>query len=111
MKIDLSAKTALVTGSTVGIGFAIAKGLAEAGADVIVNGRSQPAVDAAVAAIQQSCAAATVRGVVADVGNADGCAQLVSQLPQVDILINNVGIYARKTSSTHRTRSGSAFSM
>ncbi|WP_028946042.1 SDR family NAD(P)-dependent oxidoreductase [Pseudomonas vranovensis] len=93
MKIDLSAKTALVTGSTVGIGFAIAKGLAEAGADVIVNGRSQPAVDAAVAAIQQSCAAATVRDVVADVGNADGCAQLVSQLPQVDILINNVGIY------------------
>ena len=53
MKIDLSGKTALVTGSTAGIGHAIAKGLAAAGADVVVNGRTQAKVDATVAAIGQ----------------------------------------------------------
>ena len=51
MKIDLSGKTALVTGSTAGIGYAIAKGLAQAGAAVIVNGRKQETVDRAVAAV------------------------------------------------------------
>ncbi|MFJ7795694.1 SDR family NAD(P)-dependent oxidoreductase [Pseudomonas sp. NPDC096950] len=93
MKIDLTGKIALVTGSTLGIGFAIAKGLAEAGAEVIVNGRKQEAVDAAVAKIQKSVSGANVHGVVADVGNAQGCAELILAVPQVDILINNVGIY------------------
>lgn len=93
MNIDLQGKTALVTGSTLGIGYAIAKGLAETGAHVIVNGRKQEAVDAAVVKIQQQVPGATVRGLVADVGNADGCTALVAALPKVDILINNVGIY------------------
>jgi len=93
MKIDLTGKTALVTGSTLGIGFAIAKGLAETGADVIINGRKQEAVDAAVAKIAQHVPGARLRGVATDVGNAEGCQALVKAVPQVDILINNVGIY------------------
>ena len=67
MKIDLTGKTALVTGSTAGIGLAIAKGLASTGADVVVNGRSQAKVDAAVASIGKAVAGAKVRGVAADV--------------------------------------------
>lgn len=88
MKIDLTGKRAIVTGSTLGIGFAIAKGLAEAGAEVVVNGRKAEAVEKAVAALQGA-----VRGVVADVGTAEGCAALVQAVPEADILVNNVGIY------------------
>lgn len=90
MKIDLSGKTALVTGSTLGIGLAIATGLAEAGAAVVVNGRKAEAVEAAVAALKAS---GDVSGTVADVGTAEGCAALVKAVPEVDILVNNVGIY------------------
>src|SRR6478735_11987031 len=63
MKIDLAGKTALITGSTSGIGHAVAKGLAAAGAAVVVNGRTQGKVDAAVAAITKAVSAAKVRGV------------------------------------------------
>ncbi|MEY9682900.1 NAD(P)-dependent dehydrogenase (short-subunit alcohol dehydrogenase family) [Bradyrhizobium elkanii] len=73
MKIDLSGKTALVTGSTAGIGNAIAKGLAETGAEVVVNGRGQAKVDAAVAAIGKAVPGAKVRGIAADVSTAAGC--------------------------------------
>jgi NAD(P)-dependent dehydrogenase (short-subunit alcohol dehydrogenase family) len=93
MNIDLTGKTALVTGSTLGIGYAIAKGLAEAGAEVIVNGRKQEAVDAAVTRLKQDVPGATLRGVATDVGTAAGCEALVKAVPHVDILINNVGIY------------------
>ncbi|MFJ3481814.1 SDR family NAD(P)-dependent oxidoreductase [Pseudomonas sp. NPDC090202] len=93
MKIDLTGKTALVTGSTLGIGYAIAKGLAETGAEVIINGRKQDAVEATIARLQQEVPGARLRGVAADVGNAAGCEALVKAVPQVDILINNVGIY------------------
>ena len=93
MKIDLSGKTALVTGSTSGIGHAIAKGLASAGATVVVNGRTQAKVDAAVAAITKVVPGAKVRGVAADVSTAAGCNALVAALPEVDILINNAGIF------------------
>jgi NAD(P)-dependent dehydrogenase (short-subunit alcohol dehydrogenase family) len=96
MKIDLSGKTALVTGSTSGIGHAIAKGLAGCGAAVIVNGRSQAKVDAAVGKIAASVAGVSIRGVVADVGTAEGCDALASAAPQVDILINNAGIFEPK---------------
>jgi NAD(P)-dependent dehydrogenase (short-subunit alcohol dehydrogenase family) len=93
MKIDLSGKTALVTGSTSGIGHAIAKGLAAAGADVVVNGRTQGKVEAAAAAIAKAMPGAKVRGVAADVSTAAGCKTLMEALPDVDILINNAGIF------------------
>jgi NAD(P)-dependent dehydrogenase (short-subunit alcohol dehydrogenase family) len=96
MKIDLSGKTALVTGSTAGIGNAIAKGLAAAGADVVVNGRSQSKVDAAVAAMTKAVPGAKVRGIAADVSTAAGCKALLAALPDVDILINNAGIFEPK---------------
>jgi NAD(P)-dependent dehydrogenase (short-subunit alcohol dehydrogenase family) len=96
MKIDLSGKTALVTGSTAGIGHAIAKGLAAAGADVVVNGRTQGKVDAAIAALAKAAPGAKIRGVAADVSTAAGCATLVGALPDVDILVNNAGIFEPK---------------
>lgn len=96
MKIDLSGKTALVTGSTLGIGHAIAKGLAKAGAEVVINGRTQGKVDAAVAALAKAVPGSKVRGVAADVSTAAGCKALVSALPDVDILVNNAGIFEPK---------------
>jgi NAD(P)-dependent dehydrogenase (short-subunit alcohol dehydrogenase family) len=96
MKIDLKGKTALVTGSTSGIGRATAKGLAAAGAEVVVNGRSQAKVDAAVAAIAGEVPGGKVRGVAADVSTAAGCDALVAAQPEVDILINNAGIFEPK---------------
>jgi NAD(P)-dependent dehydrogenase (short-subunit alcohol dehydrogenase family) len=96
MKIDLAGKTALVTGSTSGIGHAIAKGLAAAGASVVVNGRTQTKVDAAVAALAKALPGGKVRGIAADVSMAAGCNGLVTALPDVDILINNAGIFEPK---------------
>ena len=96
MKIELKGKTALVTGSTSGIGHAVARGLAASGADVVVNGRTQAKVDAAVAAIAGAIPGARVRGVAADVSTATGCNTLVAALPEVDILINNAGIFEPK---------------
>jgi NAD(P)-dependent dehydrogenase (short-subunit alcohol dehydrogenase family) len=96
MKIDLKGKTALVTGSTSGIGHAIARGLAAAGAEVVVNGRSQGKVDAAVAAIASAVPGSKLRGVAADVSTAAGCEALVAAQPDVDILINNAGIFEPK---------------
>ncbi len=96
MKIDLTGKTALVTGSTAGIGLAIAKGLAGTGAEVVVNGRSQAKVDAAIAAIGKAIPGAKVKGIAADVSTADGCKALAAALPEVDILINNAGIFEPK---------------
>src|SRR5438128_11076903 len=96
MKIDLFGKTALVTGSTAGVGFAIAKAVAAAGADVVVNGRGEDKVDAAVKAITASKPAGKVRGVAADVSTEAGCKALVAKLPEVDILINNAGIFEPK---------------
>ena len=96
MNIDLRGKTALVTGSTSGIGHAIAKGLAGSGASVVVNGRTQAKVDAAVAAIRKAQPQAKVSGVAADVSTAAGCQTLVAALPDVDILINNAGIFEPK---------------
>jgi NAD(P)-dependent dehydrogenase (short-subunit alcohol dehydrogenase family) len=96
MKIDLKGMTALVTGSTSGIGHAIARGLANAGADVVVNGRTQAKTDAAAAEIAKAVPGAKVRGVAADVSTAAGCKTLVAAQPEVDILINNAGIFEPK---------------
>jgi NAD(P)-dependent dehydrogenase (short-subunit alcohol dehydrogenase family) len=96
MKIDLSGKTALVTGSTSGIGHAIVRGLAAAGATVAVNGRTPAKVDAAAAAIAKAAPGAKVRGIAADVSTVAGCKTLVAALPEVDILINNAGIFEPK---------------
>src|ERR1700730_7525106 len=96
MNIDLKGKTALVTGSTSGIGHAIVKGLAAAGAQVTFNGGAQGKVDAAAAAIAKAVPGAKVRGVAADVSTAAGCDTLVEVLLEVDILINNAGIFEPK---------------
>jgi NAD(P)-dependent dehydrogenase (short-subunit alcohol dehydrogenase family) len=93
MRIDLSSRTAIVTGSTAGIGFAIAKELAAAGAATVINGRQQVSVDKAVAEAKNAVSGATVRGVAADLGTVQGCAALVKAEPDADILINNVGIF------------------
>jgi NAD(P)-dependent dehydrogenase (short-subunit alcohol dehydrogenase family) len=91
MNLKLENKTALVTGSTKGIGFAIARWLAHEGANVIVNGRSAESTRVAAQKISER-----TRGVAADVSTAAGCAELVRQVPQVDILVNNAGIFEPK---------------
>jgi NAD(P)-dependent dehydrogenase (short-subunit alcohol dehydrogenase family) len=93
MNIDLSGKTAVVTGSTLGIGFAIAKGLALSGATVIVNGRTEAAVGQAIGELKKIAPQSVIRGVAADLGTAEGCTKLVLAEPDADILINNVGIF------------------
>src|SRR6201997_3967720 len=87
---------ALVTGSTAGIGFAIAKSLASEGAHVYVNGRTQQRVDAAVAAIRSHAAAAKVDGIAADFSGSAGAEAVIARLPAVDVLVNNVGIFEPK---------------
>ncbi len=96
MIIDLSGKIALVTGSTEGIGRAIAKGLAASGADVIINGRKQEKVEAAVAKLAAEVPGGRIRGAAGDVASAEGCAALAAAAGKVDILINNAGIFDPK---------------
>ena len=96
MKIDLSGKTALVTGSTAGIGYGIAKGLAAAGATVVINGRSRDKVDSAVGKLSAELPGSKLRGIAADVATAEGCKSLIAAQPEVDILVNNTGIYGAK---------------
>lgn len=97
MHIDLSSRTAIVSGSTAGIGLAIARGLAGAGAHVVVNGRTQARVDEAIATIRRAVPQAKLTGVAADLGTAEGAAQLIAVMPEADILVNNLGIFEPKT--------------
>lgn len=96
MDLGLKGKRALVTGSTAGIGFATAELLAQEGAHVIVNGRTQERVDAAIQKLRASAPGARVSGLAADAGTAAGCAALVSAEPDVDVLVNNMGIFEPK---------------
>jgi NAD(P)-dependent dehydrogenase (short-subunit alcohol dehydrogenase family) len=96
MDLDLKGKTALVTGSTLGIGYAIAHRLALEGAEVIVNGRTAERVEEAVGRLKTEVTSAKARGMAADLGTAEGCEEIVRQLPRVDLLVNNVGIFEPK---------------
>lgn len=93
MNIDLSGKVALVTASTAGIGYAIAKGLAASGAEVIINGRREHSVNAAMARLQQEVPGFRPYPAVADLSDAAGVSQLLQAVNEVDILVNNAGIY------------------
>jgi NAD(P)-dependent dehydrogenase (short-subunit alcohol dehydrogenase family) len=96
MDLQLTNKTALVTGSTAGIGFAIASLLAQEGAAVVVNGRSPGRVEEAVPRIRREHTDAQVTGVAADLGTKEGVDQLTRSVPAVDILVNNLGIFEPK---------------
>ena len=96
MKIDLSGKKAIVTGSTGGIGLAIATGLARAGASVTLVGRTQKRIDAAIATARKDSGRDDVSGVVADVGTAAGGQALIRERPDADILVNSLGIYGAR---------------
>ncbi|MEV6711263.1 SDR family oxidoreductase [Lentzea sp. NPDC051208] len=91
--MDLSGRTAVVTGSTAGIGFATAEGLLKAGATVVITGRTEERVAEAVGKLSAN---GDVRGVAADLATAQGAADLVGQVPDVDVLVNNLGIYGAK---------------
>jgi NAD(P)-dependent dehydrogenase (short-subunit alcohol dehydrogenase family) len=96
MNLKLTDKTALVSGSTKGIGFAIATGLAREGARVIVNGRTAKAVEEAKAQIAANVSAAKLEGFAGDLSTAADTDALLRQFPQVDILVNNLGIFEPK---------------
>ncbi|ODC04320.1 oxidoreductase [Terasakiispira papahanaumokuakeensis] len=93
MRIDLSGQHAVVSGSTAGIGYAIAKGLAQAGAAVTITGRTPERVESAIASLQQAAPGAHINGVAADLSTAAGCNALIQAQPEADILVNNVGIF------------------
>ena len=93
MKIDLSGKLAIVSGSTGGIGLGISQSLAEAGATVVLIGRDTAKVEQALASIRQMVPSAQLRGLTADLGTAEGAEKLFAAEPRADILVNNLGIF------------------
>ena len=96
MHIDLSTRHAVISGSTAGIGLAIARGLAAAGAHVVVTGRTQKRVDEAIDSIRKQVVDAKLSGVAGDLGTREGADALIAAVPQTDILVNNLGIFEPK---------------
>ena len=96
MDLGLQGRRALVSGSTAGIGWAAAHALAREGARVFLNGRTPARVHAAVDALRAELPGASIDGVAADLGTASGCDELIRQLPELDVLVNNVGIFEPK---------------
>jgi len=96
MIIDLTGKRAIVTGSSAGIGFATAKGLALSGAAVTLNGRSQRSVDEATRRLSEAAPEANIEGIAADLATAEGVAAFLSRASDADILVNNLGIFEPK---------------
>lgn len=96
MNLGLQGKLAVVSGSTAGIGFAIAFTLAQEGTRVVINGRTEARVTTAVEKIRQRMKGAELIGVAADLGTAAGVDALVKQVPEADILVNNLGIFEPK---------------
>src|SRR5712692_5311458 len=96
MNLGLQGKVAVVSGSTAGIGLAIAAALAAEGAKVVVNGRTQARVDAARKTIQQRVSGADLRGVAADLGTSAGVESFLQQVREADVLVNNLGIFEVK---------------
>src|ERR1700682_5892646 len=96
MNLGLQGKAAVVSGSTAGIGLAIAIALAEEGAKVVVNGRTEARVSAALEIIRRRVASADVCGVSADLGTSSGVGAFLAQVPEADVLVNNLGIFEVK---------------
>jgi len=96
MDLQLKDKLALVSGSTAGIGFAIANGLAREGAHVIVNGRRDDRVTTAIERIRSSNADAKLEGIAVDLASAAGVKEVVRRFPDIDVLVNNLGIFEPK---------------
>lgn len=96
MDLGLEGKRALVTGSTAGIGFAAARALAIEGARVTLNGRTAARVDNALSRLRSELPGATIGGVAADLSTGEGCQALIRRLPDVDVLVNNLGIFEPK---------------
>jgi NAD(P)-dependent dehydrogenase (short-subunit alcohol dehydrogenase family) len=96
MDMELRDRRALITGSTAGIGFAIARGLAAEGARVILNGRTSESVERAIARLGQEVPGAKVEGAVGDASKAEEVQQVFSRFPEVDILVNNLGVFELK---------------
>lgn len=93
MDLKLNNKIALVTGSTEGIGYAIAKGLLKEGTKVYINGRTQEKIDKSITELKKEVPNANVEGIVADFSKVEEVNNLIKALPDVDILINNVGVF------------------
>jgi 3-oxoacyl-[acyl-carrier protein] reductase len=93
MELNLQGKIALVTASSGGIGFAIARALAREGARVVVNGRTEATVGKAMDALRKELPGADLIPLATDNATSEGCAQTIAALPSADILVNNLGIY------------------
>jgi NAD(P)-dependent dehydrogenase (short-subunit alcohol dehydrogenase family) len=96
MNLQLEGKKALVTGSTAGIGFAIARTLTSEGASVVVTGRTQNRINAALKKIQQEIPKAKISGIAVDLATPHGAAKCIEAVPSVEILVNNIGVYEPK---------------